>query len=363
MSLFSFADIKFTPTNRKVSARKNLTPNSEYRSKISRYPIDIGDTSKGHYMVIHINEQLKTQFKGSEASDDPTILSNRRNSRTPVSGSAQVSAGAAFLTSGTPLESSFSEDQIKLNFTRTIRRTTDSIALYMPDTLLFQQNQGYNQLSLGGLAQASVDAATGMISSYKDGTFSKDLVNNLSPFVAQYLQQNDFAKAGVAAYTGKVANPMLDMIYSSPEFRQFRFDFMFYPRSQDEAREVNAIIRKLKFYQAPEYDGTGKQGYFLVPPSEFDIKFYYNGVENVNIPKISTCVLTSIEVDYAPNGWSAYETTDLYPADGGSGMPVGIRMGLQFTETEVMTKNVLPNVADEGSYSFGGAGLDVGNMS
>jgi hypothetical protein len=362
MALFSFADIKFTPTNRKDSARNNLTPNSQYRSKISRYPIDIGDTNKGHYMVIHINEQLKTQFKGSEASDDPTIISSRRDNRTPVPGSAQLAAGAARLTSGTPLESSFTQSQINLNFTRTIRRTTDSIALYMPDTLMFQQDQGYNQLGLGGLAQASVDAATGMVKSYKDGTFNKDLVNNLSPFVAQYLQESDFTKAGIAAYTGKVTNPMLDMIYSSPEFRNFRFDFMFYPRSQQEAKQVNAIIRKLKFYQAPEYDSNG-QGYFLVPPSEFDIKFYYNGVENVNIPKISTCVLKSIDVDYAPNGWSAYETNDLYPEDGGSGMPVGIRMGLQFTETEVMTKNVLPNAAPEGSYTFGGASLDIGNVS
>jgi hypothetical protein len=116
---------------------------------------------------------------------------------------------------------------------------------------------------------------------------------------------------------------------------------MFYPRSQTEAKAVMKIIKKLKFHQAPEIASrTG--GRFLIPPSEFDIEFFYNGSENPNIPKISTCVLESIDVDYAPNGFSAYEVPgELVAAEGGTGMPTGIRMSIQFKETQIVTKEFL----------------------
>ena len=98
------------------------------------------------------------------------------------------------------------------------------------------------------------------------------------------------------------------------------------------------MIARLKFHQAPEIkNGTG--GYFLVPPSEFDIEFYYNGQINRNIPSISTCVLESIDMDYAPNGFHTFETPgDNSPRVGGTGMPTAIRMDLSFKETEIMTK-------------------------
>jgi hypothetical protein len=131
---------------------------------------------------------------------------------------------------------------------------------------------------------------------------------------------------------------MVEMLYSSPQFRDFRFDFMFYPRSQKEAMEVQKILNKLHFHQAPEIRND-TYSVFLIPPSEFDIKFYYNGIENENIPKISTCVLKSIDVDYAPGGFSAYEVPgEFEPALGKTGMPVAIRLSLSFTETEFMTK-------------------------
>ena len=115
---------------------------------------------------------------------------------------------------------------------------------------------------------------------------------------------------------------------------------MFYPRSQREAREVIDIIEMFKYHQAPELL-NGTYGRFLVPPSEFDIQFMYNGQENENIPKVSTCVLTNVDINYAPTGtFAAYETADSNsPTKGGTGMPVGIGLDLSFTETEIITKN------------------------
>jgi hypothetical protein len=95
----------------------------------------------------------------------------------------------------------------------------------------------------------------------------------------------------------------------------------------------------LQYHQAPEFQEGGGVG-LLIPPSEFDLKFYYAGTENSNIPKIGTCVLRTIDVNYAPNGFSAYEIPGQNaPTVGGTGMPVTIQLTLQFQEITYLTKN------------------------
>jgi hypothetical protein len=137
---------------------------------------------------------------------------------------------------------------------------------------------------------------------------------------------------------------------------------MLYPRSSKEALEIHRILNRLRFHQAPELLQEGAAGglgaFFLVPPSEFDIKFYYNGRINPNIPPISTCVLTSIETDYAPNGWSAYEVPGNagVPTLGKTGTPVGIKLSLVFQETEILTKQTYDDKGGLSVTDFSGSG-------
>jgi hypothetical protein len=317
-------------------------------------------------MVIHINEQKKSEFKTGPVSngDEPTIFENRRNFGTPTLGSSISSISNSFIDAGSRIfgtdsdtvrsfirrgldSINFTSDQesFSLGFTRTIQRTTDTIALYMPDTLNFVHDQTYSELSLGGkFSSAALSAGGSIVDAIKISGMAdiKDTaLKNLSPFLSIFAKQTlgDLGTVLFAAGAQMVENPMLEILYSSPKFRSFRFDFMFYPTSEVEAQEVQKIINRLYFHQAPEIN-TDTNGYFLVPPSEFDIKFYYNGVENPNIPKISTCVLTSIDMDYAPNGFSTYEVVgENRPGIGKTGMPVAIRMSLQFTETEILLKD------------------------
>jgi hypothetical protein len=79
MPFFSLTDVKIKSpeTNFKAST---ILP-SRYDNTVLRYPLDIGSLDKGHYMVIHINEQVKTQFvNNTDETSDPTILQNQRNS-------------------------------------------------------------------------------------------------------------------------------------------------------------------------------------------------------------------------------------------------------------------------------------------
>jgi hypothetical protein len=67
-----------------------------------------------------------------------------------------------------------------------------------------------------------------------------------------------------------------------------------------------------------------------------------NGAPNPNIPRISTCVLQTIDIDFAPNGWSAYEVPgQVRGVTGGSGTPTAIRLNLSFQETQMITKEMI----------------------
>jgi hypothetical protein len=345
MALFSFGDIKFLSKSNASSAAHRLTENSDYQSNIFRYPIDIGEADKGHYMVIHINEQRATSFKSPGASDSPTVIENIKTGKSISRDESFAGTIKNINALGEKVEELSGVKVPKISsFSRTIQRTTDTIALYMPDTVAYTQNQVYSDLNLTGSLAAASSAISSLVDKSKteNSLGFKELISSLLPFLAQRLQGSDILRAGFAATTGTVINPMLDLIYTSPAFREFRFDFMFYPRSEMESMQVQKIINRLNFHQAPEFlrVGDGGSSFFMVPPSEFDIKFYYNGRINPNIPPISTCVLTSIDVDYAPNGFSAYEVHgESDPKMGRTGMPVAIRMSLQFKETEVLSKH------------------------
>lgn len=391
MPLFSFADISFKTNSFKADTKVGRETGFTYDTL--RYPLDIGSADKGHYMMIYVNEQKDTKFATSGRSSElPSILNLNPVNRGPqtsgisstignitntinnslsdasstlsrqanqsqngsiggkVVGLVSAAAGAVVdgviggldLVSSTLGASGLTNPDGTLNLeVRKIRRTSKAIALYMPDTLNFQYNQGYQDFSPGTNSfVAGVFAGSSAIDTFKkvgvptNQKSVSDYIRNLGPFFANFKLGN----IGSGALFGVVANPMLDLIYTSPELKTYRFDFAFYPRSQKEAQEVQKIISTLKFHQAPEISTIGN-GYFLVPPSEFDIKFFYNGAENPNVPKITTCVLTSIDVDFAPNGFSAYEVPgQTTPKLGGTGTPVAIRVSLQFKETLYHTK-------------------------
>ena len=96
---------------------------------------------------------------------------------------------------------------------------------------------------------------------------------------------------------------------------------------------------KLPIVPSSSYGDTPTNGLIRFNQATNRIEFYYNGIRNPNIPNISTCVLSSIDVDYAPKGFHTFESPkDTTPKYGSTGMPFAIRMSLGFQETDIMTK-------------------------
>lgn len=235
----------------------------------------------------------------------------------------------------------------------TLKRAKESITLYMPDTLNFDYSHSYENVSLSSLA-AKAQIGFGLAAGAANATGLYKNKTNLTPFLTEMLDRGLEANGGVLGALGYAVNPNFEVIYQSTNLRNFQFDFQFYPRNQAEALQVHKIINSFKFHAAPELV-SGTFGRYLLAPSAFDIKFFYNGQINPNIPKISTCYLQNVQVDYAPNGFTAYEVQGQNtPRLGGTGTPVAIRMQLQFMEGTMITKELLRGQT-LGALTTGGA--------
>ena len=110
--------------------------------------------------------------------------------------------------------------------------------------------------------------------------------------------------------------------------------FLMAPSSENESNSMKNIIKKLRMYSSPELSQAAN-GLFFNAPAQWAIKFYHNGQENTNIPKIRQCVLSDISVNFTPAGeWSTFK----------NGHPVSAVLHLKFIEMEIIHSKLV----DEG---------------
>jgi hypothetical protein len=131
----------------------------------------------------------------------------------------------------------------------------------------------------------------------------------------------------------KALNPAVEAIFQSVDLRTFNYNFRFTPRSEAEVRTVDNIIKLFKFHMLPERVQNEAIGRHLIFPSEFEIYYMFQGVENQWYPFTGQCVLENMDVSYGPGG----ESQHFRPVDG-SPPPTEINMSLTFKETEIITK-------------------------
>tara|TARA_Y100000361_G_scaffold71109_1_gene62957 strand:- start:400 stop:1785 length:1386 start_codon:yes stop_codon:yes gene_type:complete len=143
---------------------------------------------------------------------------------------------------------------------------------------------------------------------------------------------------------GKALNPNLELLFKSPELRNFSFQYKFSPRSAPEAKAVKSIIRAFKKAMAPKRGNEG--AFFLQAPDIFELTYLHKNVIHSSMNKFKTCALKSCTVNYAPEG--TYAT---FP----DGVMHSYVMSLGFTEIDpVFAENY--EHSDEDTGIFSGAG-------
>jgi hypothetical protein len=277
-------------------------------------------------MIININVPTKTSGGGESKGNLPngSFLTGPEGlskvDRLRFGGSGQLNPGGAEVPGflGLPAGTTFNQIWNPLlnnvqDFIAPQRRTTrikESIALHMPNGgLVYTEENKYEEVSMTAVLTGAISTAVGLIP------------GAASPFNSAV----SAAKRG-AQIAGYPINPAVEVLFAARPQRQWMFEVFLLPRSEKEVQSVKNIIRTLRYYAAPEIT---LGGFAFVPPADFDITFFQAGKENTNLPRINTCVLDRIDVDYSPE--QSYSTF-------ANGHPVAVRLSLGFREVEILHK-------------------------
>jgi len=357
-----------------------------FASTDHRYPINLGTNNfEGlHYVTFYVNVQQKSEYTKVERTNiGPTANQNRANDA--AAGVGQIASGNQIISDST-VGQLFAEGVggfafgaalgggagalaaelggplvgiaaagvggavggligstivSSIDLSRKTKRLKSTISMYMPDTINQQIIHEYGEISMtealgmvGAIGQGAAGVGSTIEGFIKEG--KGDLkgagAGSMSELVGTLAEKSGVFGGGIKEAllfsAGLAQNPQVEILYQKTGHREFMFDFKMSARSEAEAAAIRKIIKEFKFHSAPELL-RGSSGRFFIPPAEFDIKFFYNGKENTNIHKISSCVLVGIDVNYAAAGqWTTFS----------DGMPVDISMQLRFKELELMHK-------------------------
>jgi len=205
------------------------------------------------------------------------------------------------------------------------KRLQKAIALHVPNELSISYNTQWDaedtaMFQMGATASKEMGKAFA-----QDGT--KNGMGATSAILTSLALSKGPQGAALSAASGIAANPKKENLFKSVDFRTFTFSYKFFPRNPNEAQDVLNIIKEFKVHMHPEYKDANN--FVFIYPSEFDVYYYNNGVENLNLHRHTSSVLCNMDVNYTPNGM--LNTFD-------NGMPTQIDVKLTFKELSILTK-------------------------
>jgi hypothetical protein len=270
-----------------------------------QYPRDLGSATKGHIVQFSVNEIEPITYEEAKKFI---------NKSTSIEGLKEQYSSVKNFFSG--------DAQKTLNFKPKKKRKVATISLYIPDTLNFQYNAGYGNLSLVEVANEVAGAVNSVVG-------NKPILGTLTKMgtIGLTVAQSNAAKLALSTQ-GLAINPQQQLLFDGIDFRTYQMAFTFTPYSRQEAEAVKEIIKLFRYHAAPQIT-TAAAGMFFVPPSKFDLDFLFNGQRNNNVTRVAESVIESIDVNYAPNGWAAHD----------DGAPVQTTLTMNFKEIELIDKD------------------------
>ena len=331
-----------------TSALNTIPSKNKFSTDVMVYPSNVGSPRQGHYIMFNINEFTPGKIKAEKnqkqfdaifenivlnqpgiSQEDAIKLANTTQINTNNVNKANTKSG------GGAGRSILAEKPTK--------RMPASISLYMPPSVTVQYTVKYVDQEIGTLAgmgaaaiaafqnesgdnTAKLKAAAGaMKGGAKEGitNFINTTLDTLAPG-ARALQQID---------SGKVITPRMEMMFEGVGRRDFSFTFAFIPKSAEEAKSIEKIIKTFKENMMPEYVGDSRREMKI--PHTFDITYMHQNTENKYMNKISSCFLRNMNVTYGGDRFTAYSPTD------GSPPPQKSTIQLDFVEIETLSKDLV----------------------
>jgi hypothetical protein len=324
----------------------------KYNVSSHSYPDDLLDDTKsygGNYVIFYINVAVDSKLAQSLSEQDfvnditprdrGDLIAQNLTKDKLFAGAAALNVGGAVLgkalgvgggasatAAGLATVGAGATALMAASATRAQRRLKTAIAMHVPNQLSIRYGMQWSEDDTGALAMATT-AATELMSAVKNKD-AKNLSEPAKAIITNIALSKGPNAAGMSAATGLAANPKKEQIFKGVDFRSFTFDYQFFPRDAKEAQNVLKIIYEFKYHMHPEFKDNNN--FIYIYPSEFDIFYYQNGAENMNLHRHTSCVLTEMNVNYTPNG--AFTTFD-------NGMPTQINVTMNFKELALLTKD------------------------
>jgi len=219
------------------------------------------------------------------------------------------------------------------------RLVTGAVALYMPPDIKVSYGQEWapeDTNTSGDLAHLikklhGENSDENIIETIAQSGFNMTLkmFKNAIGATTETLGLGDIVKV-YGKHKGWALNTHKEQFYEGPTFREFTYQFKFWPRNQEETRAAQEIVLLFKYHMHPWKDSASEDRLFRVP-SEFEIHYLHNTGRNKALPRISRCALKKVDVSYTPEGGN-FKTFDDHA-------PVCYTLDLNFVELEYMTKD------------------------
>lgn len=211
--------------------------------------------------------------------------------------------------------------------TRSQKRLKTAIALHVPNQLQIRYGVQWSDEDTAALAMAGAGAEE-LMKAFKSLGKDSDVKGVGAAVITNLALSKGPNAAANSAALGLAANPKKEQVFKGVDFRTFTFEYQFFPRDIKEAETVMNIIREFKYHMHPEFKDSNN--FVYIYPSEFDIFYYQNGKENMNLHRHTSCVLTEMSINYTPNG--TFTTFS-------NGMPTQINVQMSFRELALLTKD------------------------
>ena len=341
-----------TRSGETVTSFKNKDNTEKYNVSSHSYPDDLLDDTQsygGNYVIFYINVATDSKLAQSLSEQDfvsditprdrGDLIAQNLTKDKLFAGAAALNVGGAVLgkalgaggagatAAGLATVGAGATALMAKSATRAQRRLKTAIAMHVPNQLSIRYGMQWNEEDTGALQMATT-AATEISAALTAGGDAKNLAEPAKAIITNLALSKGPNAAGMSAATGMAANPKKEQIFKGVDYRSFTFDYQFFPRDAKEAQNVLAIIYQFKYHMHPEFKDNNN--FIYIYPSEFDIFYYQNGSENMNLHRHTSCVLTEMNVNYTPNG--AFTTF-------ANGMPTQINVTMNFKELALLTKD------------------------
>jgi len=137
----------------------------------------------------------------------------------------------------------------------------NTVVLNMPQKVTESISQNWRNAALG---EAGRFMTSGQIRN-KPADFTGSLVKRLIEQFLLNTATNNLGKVGasnlnengiLSATSGIVYNPMMEVLYDGPDFRQFNFQFVLFTKSQKDAENIFKIVRFFQYSSVPSNTGA-----------------------------------------------------------------------------------------------------------